>query len=195
MKHRIFSLLVTATLLLSPLLVSGTVVLYMDLREMTSVSDVVVHARVLESSVRSDYEGPITTRTRIEAIQILKGEEEFKGNRLWFDLIGGAKDGMQIRIPGTPTFEAGEEVILFLEKNSSDFAICGLQQGVFRVRPSTEGSTVSRDLSGTAYAQFGSRGEYSMRHDAPEGVKDYPMANLKEEIMMYLSSGQLGVKP
>jgi len=195
LKQRIISLFLTACLWLSPLIATGTVVLYMDLREMAEVSDVVVHAKVLASEVRTDFDGPITTRTTIEAVHIMKGREAFKDGELWFDLLGGAKDGMQIRVPGTPTFRVGEEVILFLEKNSTDYAVCGLQQGVFRVRTEGPEKVVSRDLSGAAYAQFGGGGQYSMMHDAPQGVQAYPMANLLKELNLYLSEGRTEVMP
>ena len=99
------------------------------------------------------------------------------------------------RVPGTPTFRAGEEVILFLEKNTTDFAVCGLQQGVFRVSHSTEGPVVSRDLSGAAYAQFHQDGAYEFMHDAPHGVKGLPLAQLKAEINLHLVEQGKEVQP
>ena len=146
----------------------------------------VVHAKVVESRVLQDQSRPITTRISVEAIRVLKGQERFENGRLWFDLLGGERDGMQIRVPGTPLFKAGEEVVLFLEKNSTDYALCGLQQGVFRVGETSEGKVVSRDLSGAAYATFGHKGRYSMMHDAPEGVTAYPLQALLDEIQIYV---------
>jgi len=189
LKYRVSSLLLTVLLWCSPLVATATVVLYMDLSEMTSVSQVIVHAKVVDSSVIQDANRPITTRTTIEAIEIYKGKESFEKGRLWFDLLGGEREGMQIRVPGTPTFRAGEEVILFLEKNSTDYALCGLMQGVFRVqKDQKEERLVSRDLSGAGYAQFGDKGKYSFMHDAPKGVTGYPLKSLKEEITMYVTA-------
>lgn len=166
--------------------------LRMDLEEMTSVSTVVVHARVVSSEVIQDPNRPITTRTTIEAIRVLKGESQFSKGRLWFDLLGGDRNGMHIRVPGTPTFRAGEEVILFLEANDTDYALCGLQQGVFRVTQTRQGTGVSRDLSGAAYAQFGRKGHYEMLHKAPTGVSDFPIMNLLNEVQFLLQENEGG---
>ena len=181
-----------ALLFLLPLTATGTVVLRMDLEEMTSVSTVVVHARVVSSEVIQDPNRPITTRTTIEAIRVLKGESQFSKGRLWFDLLGGDRNGMHIRVPGTPTFRAGEEVILFLEANDTDYALCGLQQGVFRVTQTRQGTGVSRDLSGAAYAQFGRKGHYEMLHKAPTGVSDFPIMNLLNEVQFLLQENEGG---
>ena len=189
MKYRVSSLLLSVLLWCSPLVATATVVLYMDLSEMTDVSNVIVHAKIVDSKVLQDTDRPITTRTTIEAIEILKGKENFREGRLWFDLLGGERAGMQIRVPGTPTFRTGEEVILFLEKNSTDYAICGLMQGVFRVHQ--EGASeklVSRDLSGAGYAKYGHNGKFDFMHDAPEGVTGYPLQALKEELNIYLGA-------
>ena len=187
-------MLFALALLALPLTALGTVVMYMDLSEMTKVSDVIVHAKVLESKVLEDQSRPITTRISVEAVRVLKGQNRFDNGRLWFDLLGGERDGMQIRVPGTPLFRAGEEVVLFLEKNSTDYALCGLQQGVFRIGETSEGKVVSRDLSGAAYATFGHKGRYSMMHDAPEGVTAYPLAALLDEVQLYIDDLKRGSK-
>lgn len=195
MKKKLVSWMLFLSLLAMPLMATATVVLYMDISQMTSVSDVVIHARIVNSRVLDDSTKAITTRTEIEAIEVLKGDTWLRNNRLWFDLLGGERDGMQIRVPGTPTFQAGEEVILFLEKNSTDFAVCGLQQGVFRVANTVDGTVVSRDLSGAAYANFRKNGAYEFLHDAPKGVQGLPLEQLKAEIRMHVAEQAGEVQP
>lgn len=137
----------------------ATTVLRLPVEEMTRRADLVVRAEVRSVTVRLDDAGarPLSTIVDLRVTRVLKGQAA--GPTLRLDLVGGATKTASVSIPGMPSFRAGDDVVLFLEKTSRGYIPAGLSQGKFLVRRAASGvvraeretvnlSRVTRDVSG-----------------------------------------------
>ena len=165
----------------------ATVVLRVGLEEMTHASDVVFQGQVEAVDVLTPSDGPITTRITLRAHTILKGADQFEDGLLQIHLLGGRGPDHEIRVPGMPQFAKGEKVVLFLEKTRDDFALTGLQQGVFRIQtdPKMGEALVSRNISGIVLATFDDKGRFSIVDSASQ-LEGYPLLTLLDEVRFYL---------
>ena len=123
----------------------------MTIKELTGGSDLLIHGRV--GSLASSKEGQrIFTTIHLAAIEALKGTLTADGVTL--KLYGGSYEGKRTIVVGGPTFDPGEEVVVFLKRNGPDdtYGVLGLAQGKFRiVREANRPATVSRDLRGITF--------------------------------------------
>src|SRR5688572_15992070 len=82
----------------------------MELGELVSRAERIVHARAVDKTVRWDASGTqIYTDTTFEVIDEAKGKGP---RRLTVSLLGGVMGGVEMREEGTPLFRQGEEVVL-----------------------------------------------------------------------------------
>lgn len=150
MKHLATLALALAALSVTASGASATTVLQVDVPTMTRTAEWVVRARVADVGFtdRRDEGGRIFTDVQLEIREVYKGRDVPARYRL--RLIGGrAPDGTAVRVPGMPTFEAGEEVVLFLEPTSLGHVPVGLGQGVWRVHRDTAGRPWVRQATGS----------------------------------------------
>jgi hypothetical protein len=126
------------TILLAVLLAStayAATVKILTLDEMTGASSVVVQGRILAS--RSDWingkSSLIVTYYTVQADSYLKGD---LGRTFELTEPGGNVGIVSASVPGAPTFQVGEQVVLFVQTNGSRniHQAIGFEQGVFRVR-------------------------------------------------------------
>src|SRR5262245_61726313 len=104
----------------------------MEMGEMVSRAERIVHARAVGKNVHWDASGTqIFTDTTFEVIDEAKG----KGPRqLTVSLLGGTIGGVDMREEGTPFFKLGEEVVLFTTPlPDGKKALVGFTQGAMRV--------------------------------------------------------------
>ena len=104
----------------------------MDLSELVSTADPVVHTRTVASRVRRNVTGSqIFTDTEFEILDDAKGTDP---KRLTIFQLGGQIDPVDMTVEGTRGFIVGEEVVLFTEERAGGGRqIVGLSQGVARV--------------------------------------------------------------
>ncbi|HKY33097.1 MAG TPA: hypothetical protein VJV23_11220 [Candidatus Polarisedimenticolia bacterium] len=104
----------------------------MDLPELVSLADRVVHARVLDQTVYwNESRTQIHTDTTFEVLDQAKGDGPAT---LTVTLFGGRIDPLEMREEGTPIFETGEEVVLFASlRPDGKNNLAGFSQGVMRV--------------------------------------------------------------
>lgn len=129
--RRIFG--VTVFLLLA--YAAGThalVVVPVDLEQLAQMSPVIVHGTV--SDVRPQL---ALDRRHVDTFVSLDVSAYVKGNlgaELVFSVPGGQFGRYRTIVPGAPSFEPGDEVVLFLGIDGPSFPhLVGLSQGVFRV--------------------------------------------------------------
>lgn len=125
-------------LLLIPLLLgcvpvlSATVLVPAEFREIVSGSQIIVHGRI--SEVRPEW---IDGRRRIESVITLQAASFYRGTSaqtITFRVPGGQIGRYKSVTVGAPEFNAGDEVVLFLKaRGPSVPQVFGLNQGVFRV--------------------------------------------------------------
>lgn len=140
-------------LLLIPLLLgfvpvlSATVLVPAEFREIVSGSQIIVHGRVTD--VRAEW---IDGRRRIESVVTLEPSSFYRGTSaqtVTFRVPGGQIGRYKSVTVGAPEFTAGEEVVLFLKARGPAVPqVFGLNQGIFRVQvdPRTGRRTVVQPI-------------------------------------------------
>lgn len=196
MLHRRATLLSLLLLLALAAPARATVVLEVGLDEMSRASDVIFHGTVTRTDVvalRGDATRLVTDVT-FSLTEVLKGRALAPDPKFTLRLFGGARGGLELRIPGMPRFVVGDEVVMFLERTEGGFAITGLSQGRFGVRPDPETGekVVDRSLGGVGVARFGAGGQFKMM-EAPEKVERYPLSSLLDEVRYWINADGAGV--
>jgi hypothetical protein len=111
----------------------ATVLIPAEFREIVAGSQIIVYGRVVE--VRSEWSEDrrrIDTIVTVEAGSYLKGGP---GGTVTFRVPGGQIGRYRNVMVGAPSFQPGEEAVLFLNASGPSVAhVFGLSQGVFRVR-------------------------------------------------------------
>jgi hypothetical protein len=83
----------------------------------------------------------IYTYHQLQLMEVLKGSGLSAPGTIQVRSLGGEKDGIGMQVSGAPSFNKGEEVILFLrEKNAeSSYDIEGMMMGKFNIRRDESG--------------------------------------------------------
>ena len=148
MRKRIASLAFALSMLV-PGSVNATTVMKVDTGELAATSQWVVRATVLSvRNVDLRHAGrALFTDVELAFTEIYGGKSV--PSRYTLRLIGGkGADGTTMKIPGMPTFQVGEDVVLFLEKTPTGHIPCGLGQGVYRVLHTPSGDAWVRQSVG-----------------------------------------------
>jgi hypothetical protein len=114
----------------------------MDLPELVSEADRVVHARAVDSTVYWDPTGTqIYTDTSFEVLAEAKGQGP---STLVVSLLGGRIDPVEMREDGAPSFALGDEFVLFaLNRPDGKMNVLGFTQGVMRVITDAGGDKIA----------------------------------------------------
>lgn len=167
----------------------ATVVLEVGLDELSRTSDVIFHGTVTRTdvvAVGGDATRLVTDVT-FSVAQVIKGRALAPDPAFTLRLVGGARGGLEVRIPGMPRFAAGDEVVLFLERTDGGFAITGFSQGRFSVSrdPDTGEAVVDRDVSGLGMARFGAGGQFQMTEE-PAPITRLPLDGFLDEVRHWI---------
>ena len=113
---------------------SATTVRQFDLEEMVETAERIFLGICLSGRCEAGPSG-ICTRTTFRIKEPIKGT--FDADTLQLRLPVGTIDGIRCTIPGMPSFEPGEEIVLFLTGEDKDGYpwVIGLSQGKFSVIP------------------------------------------------------------
>jgi len=144
---------------LSSSAVCASTVVQMDLADLSTRAARIFVARCHASEAAAEADRP-STRVEFEVTEVVKGSAASAEVVL---LAGGVRDGVRQLVTGMPTFEPGEEVVVFLsapDARGRSWPI-GLGQGKFHVR---------RDANGDAFVVPGDRAGHasSARPAAPD---------------------------
>ena len=111
---------------------SATVLIPSDFREIVSGSQIIVHGRVTE--VRSEW---LPGGRRIESVVTVAPSAYYRGTAsgpVTFRVDGGQIGRYKSVTVGAPAFRQGEELVLFLQAQGPSVPrVFGMNQGVFRV--------------------------------------------------------------
>jgi len=112
----------------------------MDVPALTRAATDVVRVRVASSrSAWTDDHRRIVTFVELDVLERWKGPA---AARLTLLQPGGERDGFGQAVAGVARLSAGEELVLFLERQGPLCRVVGLSQGVYRVeRPSVGGAS------------------------------------------------------
>ena len=130
--------LVLAALVAAP--ASTTTLLRFDVEQMSAIASVIAVGEVegVEAAWNNAHT-KIYTRVAIKPTEVLKGGRDL--GVLTVKMIGGRIGEDLARLPGTPAFERGERVLVFLEPrdDGDGYLIVGLFQGLFRLQKDAQG--------------------------------------------------------
>ncbi|MFW5920894.1 MAG: hypothetical protein ACOCUS_03565 [Polyangiales bacterium] len=138
----------------------ATVMVEVPIEDMAESADAIV-VGVVESSGTRMVIGPQgqepRTITKLRVSEWLKGPAD--AEEITLREIGGSWKGGGMRIDGTPTYERGEEVLLFLKRHPDRpdvYKTHQMIQGKFIITRGAPGvpSTVRRDLDAVAFARW-----------------------------------------
>ena len=165
---RMSGALVVAGILLAGV-ASAATVLRFDSDDLTERAAVIVHGKVTHKTARKSKAGDILTDLRIEVTELVKGA---RGKTFSFSVYGGVLGNRGSAISGAPTFQVGEEILLFLDKTNKQGlrTAIGLSQGKYTIRV-VEGTKLAfRDLEGLQYFDPKNR---DTKHAKPEQGRDF----------------------
>lgn len=183
MHHRV-SIFVAVGLWLSMLPVwpaRASVVLAMDLAQLTAESDRIVVGEVL--SIKSQWD---KARLRISSTVDVKVTEIWKGampttRKVTVVQPGGVVDDIEMRVHGMPAFAPGERAVLFL-RGLERASLVGLSQGKRAVRfdaTSKKWMAHAPDLSAVVQVDAGGK----MRPAMPQA--EMPLDDLKRRVYAF----------
>ncbi len=148
---------------------TATQVTRLDTRTMAQTSSDIVIGRVTGTQARwNDARTKIVTDVQVEVAESLKGGE---ATTLTLTQMGGEVDGARYTVPGCPAFRSGEEVLLFVWRDTQGRAqVNGLAQGKFEIQRDarTGEAMVQRSLPGLAVRDAKS---LAARPDAATGAR------------------------
>lgn len=119
---------------------AASTVLKLDMESLVANSEQIADATV--TRVQSKVEdGKVYTYTTIAVEEGLKGVDD--GETLTIKQLGGRTEDLATWVPGVPNFEAGERVVVFLEKPAADAmpVVTGMAQGKFHIALGPDNAT------------------------------------------------------
>ncbi len=127
---------------------AATVARPATVEQLAREADAVVQGRVVEMESRWAPDGRhLLTRVTLRVSRVLRGSA---GAEVALEVPGGSAGGFGQRVDAAPSFQAGEEAVVFLRRVAGGRAVVhGLAQGKFRV----EGGEARPDLGGWAFVE------------------------------------------
>lgn len=143
----ILAALVMTLLVIGPAV--ATTVLRFTLEELCDRAELIVHGKCTATAARETPDGVVTDVT-IEVTSALKGKPPVT---FTFTAYGGQTDTRGTFIAGAPTFEVGEELLVFLDRqNDRGFRLAiGMAQGKYTVREEDGRKLATRNLAGLRF--------------------------------------------
>jgi len=183
------AVLATGASIAAPLPGYAMTVLQVDLKQLVTTADLVVHGSVTRTQVldrRKDDRG-VWTEFTLSVREVWKGDAVKAGGSLTWRHVGGTTaDGMTVAVPGMPTFAPGEDVVVVLEKTSDSWVISGGPQGKFSIQKDKAGrATVRRDLLDAHMVQRDATGRLVT---APQPTKmTLSLKDFRAEVLRYVA--------
>jgi hypothetical protein len=133
-----------AALLLAAAPAASTTFVETTVEEAARASEAVVRGRVLTTESRVTVEGRIVTDVEISVADAWKGAP---GATVQVVVPGGQAGALALKVDAAPTFEPGEEVVVFLVRRGNAWRVSGHALGKYRVvgdeaRPSLDGAKI-----------------------------------------------------
>ncbi len=184
------SVLVFTGLLLSALPAQSTVLLYLDIPQLTQKSTAVVQGQVVRQKVivGKDY---IWTDSYVRVTETLKGGA-VPGRIMVLRSLGGETPTVGMKVAGMARFKPGEKVLVFARSAGNNlFVPVGACLGKFNVYTSSKGQKrVRRDFAGASFARFDSKGKFQLEeHLSLADAGDMAMADLVKKIAASQAKG------
>ncbi len=145
LRGRARAVLPVLALFLIPASADTSVVAALDGAALADRADAV--ARVVVRDVESYRAGVVWSDIELDVVEVLDGEAP---NVITLRQPGGSADGLNTKVFGMPSFEIGEEAVVFVRFSDVGAHVVGLAQGKARVQD----GVLVRDLSGLSLARI-----------------------------------------
>lgn len=122
-----------------------------SVEELARSSEAVVRGRVVDVASRAAAGGRIVTEIEVLVATAWKGTAE---RTVRFVVPGGRAGGLALLVDSAPSFEPGEEVVVFLSRSGDAWRVNGQSLGKFRVEGTEARAAIegSRTLPGAIAA-------------------------------------------
>ena len=188
MGRRLTSLVGLALMVLCAAAANATMVMPSSLEQMVAGSDTIAVGRVTSKTCFADG-GKIFTGVTISVTEYLKSYDPDKPAALTLKLLGGTLGTRSMNVDLSPTFQTGEEVLLFLKRADDNYVTYGFYYGVCRITASQDGLTSM--VSGPVYSTgqvYDFVNKTMVLNDLPIGGE--PLGACKARILNALALGQ-----
>jgi hypothetical protein len=137
MKNRVLVGLCATLLVAVAVPAAASTFFAMDQEELVASSNAVVQGRVLDvRSFWNEDHTNIVSEARVEVTDLVAGEAPAVVTVRTF---GGEVGSYRVEAHGFPSFNSGEQVLLFLAADGDAYRVAGYRQGQYRVRASAKG--------------------------------------------------------
>jgi len=186
----------------SPQDASAMTVMYAELPELVNASELVLYGKVIDVKVidRRKAGRAVWTEFTLSVLDVWKGDRKTVGKVFrWRHLGGSTADGMTLHVPGMPTFSAGEETVVLLERHSEGHVLTGAAQGKFTVSTNAKGqkfatrhlggvNLVRRAANGRLVGIHGKHRGHGPQQLMPPPEATQPIATLRKAIMEWVAA-------
>jgi hypothetical protein len=161
---------------------AATTLMRMTIAQMAQTAPLIVRARCIANSTSWDT-GEIWTFTDFEVHENWRGSS---ASRVTVRLLGGKIGNITSSVSGVPSFHAGEEVILFLERTrAGDFSIVSWEQGTFRIRTDRFSGEETITQDSASFPTF----DPATRQFRTGGIRNVPVNSFREQVDAALQNG------
>ena len=159
-----------ALVLLTATFVHATTVQRLSLEDLVKKAHHIVSGKVRNSrTYRSDNGKLILTNYTVEVDETIKGQSP---QTFELTTVGGKIGSRELHVSGMPSFEKGENIVVFTESSGSYQVVLGLGQGKFKI----ENGQVSNDVSALSFSD-----------GRPGSVLKLPVETFKNQIRNILA--------
>ena len=110
----------------------ATTVQRLSLDDMVKKAQSIVHGRVRSANTHWSADGRlILTTYTLDVEETIKGRAE---KTLEITIVGGTVGNLGLFVSGMPSFDTGEEAVVFVETSAGYSTVVGLSQGKFAIR-------------------------------------------------------------
>lgn len=166
----------------------ASIILQLSDQQMVQKASRIVRGKVVRKySQWVKAERRIYTYIIVAVLDTIKGSP---GSEITIRQVGGSANGLGMHVPGTASFQLGEEVFVFLEKarRSSHYLVMGMSFGKYRVLTDakTQNKTLHRDLHGISLASWNKQKKMQIKHASPEMVQPKKLETFVQQLRGYL---------
>lgn len=179
---------IVAGAILAALPAQGTVITYLNTKELTQRAVVVIRGTVVAQEV-VQVDGHLWTDSHVRVDASLKGVLS-RGKVVVVRQPGGETATRGERVAGAAPFRLTEQVLVFARKVKQVYMPLGMSIGKYSIYRDGQGvERVQRDLSGVALGGFDPQGRFAVRHSVKPPVQDVPLTRLLQAVRDYRQGG------
>ena len=177
-------------LLLTALPARSTVLLFLDISQLTQKSSAVIQGQVIKQRVfvGKDY---IWTDSFVKVTENLKGKM-VPGRVMVLRQLGGETPRVGMKVAGMARFKPGEKVLVFARSAGNQlFVPVGACLGKFSIYKTAKGTQrVRRDFTGASFGRYDKRGKFQLEETLSTAeAGDMALSKLVKKIAANMASG------